>query len=142
MLKHKEDPPQVQDGMLGIAVEKVCDFILRAREFASKVDVVEPDPGSNMSDEDFRAVLEDYGDDAVYQELCDFVAALNEEEQANLVALAWLGRGAFGPEEWDEAIAEARRNQDKDVADYLLGMPHVSDHLEEGLAAHGQSCVD
>ena len=128
--------------MLGIHVEKVCDFVARAREFDVKVEVVEPNPGSNVSDDDFGSVLEDYADDPVFDELTGFLEALNEEEKANIVALAWLGRGDFSSEEWQDALAEARRNQHKSIANYLLGMPLISDYLEEGLSQFGYSCAE
>ncbi|MDJ0947631.1 MAG: DUF3775 domain-containing protein [Alphaproteobacteria bacterium] len=125
-----------------MAVEKICDFIERAREFDVKVEVVEPSPGSNASDGDFREVLEDYPDDPVLEELTEFLAGLNVEEKTNLVALAWLGRGDYSKDEWEDALAEARRNQHKSTANYLLGMPLISDYLEEGLSQFGHSCVD
>jgi len=128
--------------MLGIHVEQVCDFITRAREFDVKVEVMEPNPGSNVSDDDFGSVLEDHADDPVFDELTGFLEALNEEEKANIVALAWLGRGDYSTAEWQDALAEARRNQHKSIANYLLGMPLISDYLEEGLSQFGHSCAE
>jgi len=128
--------------MLGIAVEKVCFSILKARAFDAKVEVVEPDPGSNPSDEDMREVLEDYADDATFVELKDFIESLNEEEQVNLVALVWLGRGTFSDDEWEAALAEAQAAHNDHTADYLLGMPLLGDYLEEGLSQLGYSCED
>lgn len=128
--------------MLGIHVEKVCDFVTRAREFDVKVGAMDPAPESNVSDEDFGSVLVDHADDAVFDELTGFLEALNEEEKANIVALAWLGRGDYSTAEWQDALAEARRNQDKSIANYLLGMPLISDYLEEGLSQFGHSCAE
>ena len=51
--------------MLQIDPEKVCQLIIKAREFDVKVDVVEPDPGSNPADDGMRGVLEDYPNDTV-----------------------------------------------------------------------------
>ena len=123
-------------------MEKVCDFVNRAREFDVKVGAMDPAPESNLSDEDFGSVLVDHADDAVFDELTGFLEALNEEEKANIVALAWLGRGDYSTAEWQEALAEARRNQHKSIANYLLGMPLISDYLEEGLSQFGHSCAD
>jgi hypothetical protein len=67
---------------------------------------------------------------------------LNEDEQVELVALAWLGRGTFDLDEWDEAVDTARNEHNKRTARYLLGMPMLGDYLEEGLAAFGISYVD
>jgi hypothetical protein len=128
--------------MLEISPEKVCWIVVKAREFDAKVEVVEPDPGSNPSDEDMREVLEDYADDPTYQELVEFIGGLNEDEQVELVALAWLGRGDYGVDEWNDLLAEARRARTGHTAEYLLGMPLLADYIEEGLAAMDLSCEE
>jgi hypothetical protein len=126
--------------MLQIDPEKVCFIIIKARQFHAKVEVVEPAPGSNPSDEDFREVLEDYSDDATYQELHDHLTSLNSDEMASLVALMWVGRGDFDRAEWTAALAEAYRAQSKHGPDYLIGTPLLADFLEEGLSQFGLSC--
>lgn len=68
-------------------------------------------------------------------ELHAFIDALNEDEKANLVAIAWVGRGAFEPEDFAEALQTAYREATTPTADYLLGMPHLSENLEAGLEA-------
>ena len=80
---------------LSISPEKVCFIIVKAREFDAKDEVTEPDPGSNPTDDMDVAVLEDHGDDPVVEELTSFIDALSEDEQIDLVALAWLGRDEF-----------------------------------------------
>jgi len=70
-------------------------------------------------------------------ELRAFIGALNEDESAELVALAWIGRGAFEAEEFDEAVAEARARASTPTDDYLIGMPHLAENLEAGLDAMG-----
>ncbi|MBW7922914.1 MAG: DUF3775 domain-containing protein [Rubellimicrobium sp.] len=73
----------------------------------------------------------------VEAELDEFIAAMNEDEQAELVALMWIGRGAFEADDWDEALATARGQATTPTADYLKGSPHLADHLEAGLDALG-----
>lgn len=126
--------------MLSIAVEKVCDLIERARAFDVKVDIVEPEPGSNLSDDDMREVLEDYADDPTYQEIKSFIDGLNLDEQIELVALTWLGRGTYSTDEWEDAVSDARDAHNEHTAEYLLGMPMLGDYLEEGLSALDYSC--
>jgi len=122
---------------------KVCYIIVRAREFEVQEGVVEPDYGSNASDDDFRQVLEAYDTDPTFDELVSIINDLNFDEQCELVALAWVGRGDYGKEEWDEALQTARDNHDpKTTATYLLGMPLLPDFLEEGLAVFDISCED
>jgi hypothetical protein len=58
------------------------------------------------------------------------------------VALAWLGRGTFDIDEWEEAKATARQEHNNRTGEYLSGLPLLGDYLEEGLDAFGESIVD
>jgi len=130
---------------LAISPDKVCFVIIKAREFYVKDVVTEPDPGSNPSDDKMIAVLEDHDDDAVVEELTTFISSLSEDEQIDLVALAWLGRDDNKIEDWHalrEEAARAHSTRTTQTANYLLGMPLVSDYLEEALSLFGQSCED
>src|SRR4029450_11413352 len=125
---------------LSISPEKVCFFAVKAREFDVKDVLTDPDPGSNATDDCMLAVLEDHPDDPTEQELTAFINALTEDEQVDLVALTWLGRGDGTIDEWDELRAEAARAHNKRTAQYLLGKPLLANHLEEGLAQFGIDC--
>lgn len=70
-------------------------------------------------------------------ELRAFIGALNDEEKSQLTALAWVGRGAFEAEDFDEAVATATQEATVPTADYLMGMPHLAENLESGLDALG-----
>lgn len=70
-------------------------------------------------------------------ELHAFITDLNDDEKAQLTALAWVGRGAFEPEDFDEAVATATSEATTPTADYLMGMPHLAENLESGLDALG-----
>jgi len=124
---------------LEISPEKVGFIIVKAREVAAKVAAW--DDGST-SDHDADSILESFSDDATQEELKGFIRDLNEDEQASLVALAWIGRGSFAPEELDEAIATARSERTSRTEEYLLGMPLLPDYLEEGLDRLGYSVED
>ena len=128
--------------MENLSQEQACYVIVKSREFHVKVDVVEPDPGSNASDENMDTVLEDYADDPVYDELVEYINDMNVDEQIELVALTWLGRGTFEKGDWAAAIGEASREHNNHTAQYLLGMPQLATYLEEGLAAFDLSCSD
>ena len=75
-------------------------------------------------------------------ELRAFIDRMDEDEQAELTALLWTGRGSFEPEDWNEAVATARAEATTPTADYLLGSPHMADHLENGLDALGLSATE
>ncbi len=131
------------DGIpLAISAEKVCFVIVKARQFDAKEEVDEPDPGSNPSDDNDVEVLEDYPDDPVVEEITAFIDALDEDEQIDLVALAWLGRGDYTADDWPVVRTEASAAHNKATASYLLGMPLLGDFLEEGLSLAGRSCEE
>lgn len=132
------------DGEIDLAIspEKVCFIIIKAREFDAKDAVTEPDPGSNPSDDKDAAILEDHEDDPVVEELTSFIDSLSEDEQIDLVTLTWLGRDDYTAADWDSVREEAASAHNERTAEYLLGIPQVSDFLEEGLSLLGYSCED
>lgn len=75
-------------------------------------------------------------------ELRAFVERLGVDEQAELTAIMWIGRGSFEAEELSEAIATAKREATTPTVDYLIGTPHLSDNLEAGLDALGIDVQD
>ncbi|WP_424984573.1 DUF3775 domain-containing protein [Microbulbifer sp. S227A] len=74
-------------------------------------------------------------------ELRAFIGRLSEDEQAELVAIMWIGRESFDLDDLADAIATAKTEASVPCADYLLGTPHMSDHLENGLEALGISAT-
>ena len=131
-----------EDSPLTISPEKVCFIIIKAREFDAKDEVTEPDPGSNPSDDKDIGVLEDHKDDPVVEEITSFINALSEDEQIDLVALAWLGRDDYSASDWTTVREEAAGAHNQRTAEYLLGMPLLGDFLEEGLSMLGYSCEE
>lgn len=71
------------------------------------------------------------------RELVEFIQDMNDDEKAQLTALAWVGRGAFEPEDFDRALATAYAEATVPTEVYLMGMPHLSENLEAGLDAMG-----
>jgi hypothetical protein len=130
------------DPTLTVSSESVCFIIVKAREFDAQDVVTDPDSGSNATDDNQASVLEAHSDDLTQKELVAFINALSEEEQADLVALLWLGRGDGTLEDWDDLRDEAQRQHNNRTAAYLLGEPLLSDHLEEGLSQFGLTCED
>ena len=119
--------------MLGINPRKVRHLIQEARLFDSPEGLDVSASGSRPADDRVVDVLENMAGGATYDEMMEFIRSLDEEEQINLVALAWLGRGTYDAGEWKEAIAEARRAHNRRTAEYLTSLPKLGDYLEEGL---------
>ena len=127
---------------LSISSEKVCFLIIKAREFDVQDVDTELEDGSNPTDDRMIDVLEESRDNPVRQELRTFIAALGEEEKADLIGLMRLGRGDGAMEEWEALRAEGFREHKGRVAAYLMGDPLLSDYLEEGLSQFGFSCAE
>ena len=141
-LKQTDTTDDEDESVLTISPEKVCFIIIKAKEFDAKDEVTEPDPGSNPSDDKDTAVLEEHEDDPVVEELTSLINSLSEDEQVDLVALAWLGRNDYSASDWPTVREEAARAHNQRTAEYLLGMPLVGDFLEEGLSLLGFSCEE
>lgn len=127
---------------LSISPEKVCFIVVKAREFDAKDEQTIPDPASNASDDRMYSVLEDNPDDPVVDEITALIGDMNVDEQVDLVALAWLGRGDGTIAEWADIRAEAERAHNDKTAEYLLGLPLLADYLEEALSQFDMSCAD
>lgn len=82
-------------------------------------------------------LAEEESQDLTATELRDLINDLNDDEAAELVALAWIGRGDFDGAEWADAVAEARQRPRRKTSKYLMGMPMLGDWLEDGLEALG-----
>jgi hypothetical protein len=145
-MQETTNSPEAPEGgnadSLTISPEKVCFIIIKAKEFDAKDEVTEPDPGSNPADDREMAVLEDHEDDPVLEELTSLINSLSEDEQIDLVALAWLGRDDYSANDWAAVRQEAARAHNERTASYLLGTPLLGDFLEEGLSMLGYSCEE
>lgn len=126
---------------MDIALDKVCELILRLREVDVKESGTDPDSGSNPIDDGSTDVLTDAPGDSTEEQVREFLAGLNDDERHDLVAIMWIGRGDFEAEEWSAARASARERETTPTGDYLLGIPNAGDLLDEGLASLGLSCA-
>jgi Protein of unknown function (DUF3775) len=129
---------------MDIALDKVCELILRARAVDVKEGLTDPASGSNPIDDGSADMLTSAPDDMTEAEIREMIEGLNEDERHNLIALVYVGRGDFEPEEWGAAVRMAREREDASslsTSDWLLGIPNLPDLLNEGLAATGRSCT-
>jgi hypothetical protein len=128
--------------MLKVRLETLCYIIAKARECQAKEQVVIPNATTDADDDWAMQVLADHAGDMSLQEIKAALEDLSPEQQAEVVALMWLGRGDYALDEWEEASAEAlaRYLDQRDTVRYLLSHPMVSDHIEDGLIAWGYSC--
>jgi hypothetical protein len=125
--------------MPDINPEKVCFIIVKARELESEDEGMEPD-ASNPADDKCVSVMTEEAFSTVRAELSEFINAMDQDEQCELVALAWIGRGDFTSQEWDAALEQARLRRQGSTSEYLLGVPLLASYLEDGLSEFGENC--
>ena len=132
--------------MFEIDVDKIAFIIAKSREFEAQ-DAVHEEVGgdglatADIQDETFQENLttsaDEENDDATLDEVKAWIRSINDDDQCQIVALAWVGRGDFTTSDWNEAVKIATDEHNDRTAEYLLGMPLLPDYLEEGLSQFG-----
>jgi Protein of unknown function (DUF3775) len=123
----------MNDDQLTLNPRFLQSLILKLRALMAQEEMVSPDSGSNPSDDEGPAMLQDSPENLTRAELEAEIEDLEPDQQAELVALMWVGRGDMEPEEWAEAVEMAAERRDGSTAQYLLKHPHVADDMIEGL---------
>jgi hypothetical protein len=128
-------------------LETLCRLIIRAREMEAQVPAQDPDEDAdNVDDFDDEgedqalSVLEDEINTGVEEEMRATLDDLADDQLAETLALAWVGRGTYDGSEWDDAYTEASDVDPESAIDELMDMPLLASYLESGLAAFDYSC--
>ena len=121
--------------MLNVSTDTVEELINLAREFHAQEQVSFPEDASNPSGDWAVQMLADHAGDATADAFVTSVNDLDEDQQQELVALLWLGRGDYTEAEWETALAEAREQWTPHTGQYLLAHPLLPVHFEDGLEA-------
>ena len=123
-------------------LETLCRIILRAKEYEAQVptDYDGGEAPENVDDggEETLSVLDDAINTSVEEELIAALEDLAEDQQAELLAFAWVGQGTYEAADWDEAIEAA--SDENGVVEELMDMPMLASVLEAGLAAFDINC--
>ncbi len=78
--------------------------------------------------------LQEYLTDPRRKKFKEIVNSLSKEERAELLACFWLGRGERATaDDWDALMVNARMEDDKGTADYLIAKGPLADYLDRGL---------
>lgn len=126
-------------------LDTLCRIILRAREAEAQVPAADPEEDADNVDDlddeggEALSVLEDELND-VEDELRAALDDLADDQLAETLALAWVGRGTYDASEWEDAFSEASDSDPESAIDELLDMPLLGSHLEAGLTAFDFSC--
>ena len=124
---------------LATPLDLICRIIVRARQLEAQIPEVDDDGEAADSEEEFET-LDDEVDDTVIDELRTALDDLADDQQAELLALAMVGRGTYDASEWEEALDDANDPASESPVDQLLDMPTLAEYLDAGLAAFELSC--
>lgn len=119
---------------LNIKSDYLERLLLKIRAIQGRAGVAVADPGSNPTDDDAGAALEnrpEYRDD---DEVAKEIDGLNDRQSAELLALLWVGRGIAEPEDWQATVERAMTEVKTPVSDKILKEPLAAEHIEEGIA--------
>ena len=107
---------------------------VKVKSVMAKEETVMPDGGSNFTDDALPPEsLQMEDDDLTREELVEEIRGMSPEEQAELVALMWLGRDDKDAQEWDELVKQARNRREVPTEAYLLDHPLLAEYWLEGL---------
>ena len=141
--KAKETKKQMAE--LSIDPDYLRRLVVKVRSFMGKEETDLPDDGSNPIDDEVPlGALQDEEDDLSREEVVEEIKGLTPRQQAELVALMWLGRGDGEPEEWNELLARAIERREVPTENYLLDHPLLAENWLDGMErlGHGGLVAD
>lgn len=130
------DPTDIE---LTIPPAYVARLITKLRGIEGREAVTDPDSGSNPTDDNAIDTLQATPGDLSTLEVSKEIEGLGEQQQCELVALMWIGRGDMEAEEWPAAVKLARESRAQPTASYILGHPLAAEYCAEGLQRLGHN---
>ncbi|WP_250461196.1 DUF3775 domain-containing protein [Microbulbifer litoralis] len=128
--------------MLNVSSENVCRLVYLAREFHAQEQVSIPEDPDNPSGDWAVQILASHAEDESFQVFKAIVEDLEPDQQQEVVALLWLGRGDYSKEEWRDALQLAADSWNTRTAEYLIAHPLLADYLEQGLELFDLRCEE
>ena len=135
--------------MLSVNPEIVGRLIDLSHIFHGQGDLIIPDEMDNAvldssvsladspADDAPSQMAAGHGDETAFQEFKSIIDALEPDQQQEVVALLWLGRGDYTFEEWDAIVEQAREQWTPETAEYLVDHPLLASYLTDALEMHG-----
>ncbi|MEA5445614.1 DUF3775 domain-containing protein [Gammaproteobacteria bacterium AB-CW1] len=125
---------------LDVNLDNVCRLIQLARVFHAQEAVVIPEEPGSPSDDWPTQILAAHTGDQSLNEFRSIIDDLDRNQQVEVVALLWMGRGDYEPEDWYSLLSDADAEWTDYTADYLMAHPMLPDHLTDGLDMLGYHC--
>ncbi len=124
--------------MLNVSGHMVSRLIELAREFHAGDTVLAAEELTGWDDDKgLGRDVDNHPGNPFLREFQSVVDELDPEQQQDLVALMWLGRGDYSEDEFEEARALARDEWRPGTGEYLLAHPLLAEHLREALDVFG-----
>jgi hypothetical protein len=122
---------------LDLSPAYIARLVFKARGVQSREGLTDPQSGSNPTDDKTIDALQDAPSDLSRRELEQEIRGLASGERDELVALFWIGRGDYEPDDWATALRAAGGRRETPSERSLLGHPLVGDYWAEGLQRLG-----
>jgi hypothetical protein len=119
--------------MLKISAAKVACAIACAREHDAVAGSWNSQIQQEFQDDTVDDILYAFATTSGSGTLAEFVASLNTDERTSLLAIAWIGRGVFAPENLAEAIEKAKTASPSPNGSDLTSIPLLAEYLREGM---------
>jgi hypothetical protein len=121
---------------LSIDPDYLRRLVVKVRAFMGKEAPELLDEGSNPTDDEMpSSALQEDADDLSREEVVEEIRGLGPRQQAELVALMWLGRDDADGEEFEQLVAQALERREVPTEDYLLDHPPRRRALARGHGA-------
>ncbi len=128
--------------MFNLNNEIIWGIISKAKEIGMEDSrYIEGDPSSPETP-DFKEILAEDKEDLTNLELKNAINELEPDQQKELVALLFIGRGDYDKDQWRDAIREAGNIPQRRRTEYLVSNPLFADYLQEALSKFGFSAAE
>lgn len=119
-----------------VAVSRAALFEVPDPEADDPVRDAELDQGTGFEEGDTARLSDEVAEYGMRTEAAGMIDSLNVDQQAELVALTWIGRGDYEPGELEIAVREAKERATGPASEMLFELDVFPTHLENGLETY------
>lgn len=118
-----------------VAKSRAALFTMPDAEADEALEEIEVDAATTVEVPDDTLLSDEAMPDATREEASAMIDALNVDEQAEILALTYIGRGDYEPAELETAVREAKARATGPASATLFEIEVFPSHLENGLDA-------
>lgn len=116
-----------------VAKGRAAFFPMPSDEADMAQQTLELDSGTELSEPPAARLSEETAENATREETAAMIDSLNVDEQAEIIALTWIGRGDFEPAELEVAVREAKAAANGPASTMLMELELFPTLLADGL---------